>query len=269
MSLPALGDGQRRRRRGQGHRLGQRLRQARRHHLRPVPGPGRHPAGVRRRGPGHQPPERGVPGPAGGPAGRPCTSAWLAIGMAEPGAELARDVVACPGADTCNLAVTQSRGSGRRHRARRSRRPAWPTSAVCASTSRAAPTAAASTTSPTSGSSAPSAGPMASPPPATRCCSAATSAIPRSSSGRRRCACRPRRPPRPPSGSSAASPTSAKPAKASPSWLERVGGAEAVGAELKELDVWPTPEERPDYYVDFDETGPYVAEVGEGECAAT
>src|SRR4051795_12804176 len=33
-----------------------------------------------------------------------------AIGMAEPGAELVRDVVACPGADTCNLAVTQSRG---------------------------------------------------------------------------------------------------------------------------------------------------------------
>src|SRR5687768_1619214 len=32
------------------------------------------------------------------------------IGMAEPGAELSRDVVACPGADTCNLAVTQSRG---------------------------------------------------------------------------------------------------------------------------------------------------------------
>ena len=30
--------------------------------------------------------------------------------MAEPGAELARDVVACPGADTCNLAVTQTRG---------------------------------------------------------------------------------------------------------------------------------------------------------------
>jgi sulfite reductase (ferredoxin) len=28
------------------------------------------------------------------------------IGMAEPGAELARDVVSCPGADTCNLAVT-------------------------------------------------------------------------------------------------------------------------------------------------------------------
>src|SRR5581483_7818334 len=35
-----------------------------------------------------------------------------AIGMSEPGAELARDVVTCPGADTCNLAVTQSRGLG-------------------------------------------------------------------------------------------------------------------------------------------------------------
>ena len=33
-----------------------------------------------------------------------------AIGMSNPGAELVRDVVACPGADTCNLAVTQSRG---------------------------------------------------------------------------------------------------------------------------------------------------------------
>ncbi len=34
----------------------------------------------------------------------------LAVDMARPGAELVRDVVACPGADTCNLAVTQSRG---------------------------------------------------------------------------------------------------------------------------------------------------------------
>ena len=39
-----------------------------------------------------------------------CHQRLSAIGMAEPGAELARDVVACPGADTCNLAVTQSRG---------------------------------------------------------------------------------------------------------------------------------------------------------------
>ena len=35
-----------------------------------------------------------------------------AMEMARPGAELSRDVVACPGSDTCNLAVTQSRGLG-------------------------------------------------------------------------------------------------------------------------------------------------------------
>jgi hypothetical protein len=50
-------------------------------------------------------------------------------------------------------------------------------------------------------------------------------------------------------------------------WLARSGGAAAVGTTLKELDVFPTPEESPDFFVDFDETGPYVAEVGEGECA--
>jgi hypothetical protein len=51
-------------------------------------------------------------------------------------------------------------------------------------------------------------------------------------------------------------------------WLERAGGAAAVAVDLKDLDVFPTPEEGPDFYVDFDETGPYVAEVGQGECAA-
>ena len=50
-------------------------------------------------------------------------------------------------------------------------------------------------------------------------------------------------------------------------WLDRVGGAKEIGAELKELDSWPTPDDRPDFYIDFDETGPYVAETGESECA--
>ena len=58
---------------------------------------------------GHQPPELRVPGPHRG-AAAPTYSSLDAMGMALPGAELARDVVSCPGADTCNLAVTQSRG---------------------------------------------------------------------------------------------------------------------------------------------------------------
>ena len=34
-----------------------------------------------------------------------------------------------------------------------------------------------------------------------------------------------------------------------------------------DLDEFPTPEEAPDFYVDYGETGPYVAETGESECA--
>jgi sulfite reductase beta subunit-like hemoprotein len=50
-------------------------------------------------------------------------------------------------------------------------------------------------------------------------------------------------------------------------WLARVGGVSAVTRTLEDLDHFPTPEEAPDYYIDFDETGPYVAEVGDSECA--
>ena len=34
-----------------------------------------------------------------------------------------------------------------------------------------------------------------------------------------------------------------------------------------DLDEFPTPDEAPDFYVDYGETGPYVAEIGESECA--
>ena len=51
-------------------------------------------------------------------------------------------------------------------------------------------------------------------------------------------------------------------------WLDRVGRRRRRSARtLKDLDDFPTPEEAPDFYVDFDETGPYVAEVGDSECA--
>jgi hypothetical protein len=40
-----------------------------------------------------------------------------------------------------------------------------------------------------------------------------------------------------------------------------------VATDLRDLDIFPTPEEGPEYYSDFDETGPYVAEVGDSECA--
>ena len=51
------------------------------------------------------------------------------------------------------------------------------------------------------------------------------------------------------------------------SWLDRAGGATAVGAALKDLDVFEPPDERPDLYIDFDETGPYEKSIGQSECA--
>ncbi len=50
-------------------------------------------------------------------------------------------------------------------------------------------------------------------------------------------------------------------------WMERMGGVSEVAAGLKDLDQFPTPDEGPAYYVDYDETGPYAAEIGESECA--
>ena len=43
--------------------------------------------------------------------------------------------------------------------------------------------------------------------------------------------------------------------------------AKGVAEGLAEFGVFPTPDENPDYYVDYGETGPYVAETGESECA--
>jgi hypothetical protein len=51
------------------------------------------------------------------------------------------------------------------------------------------------------------------------------------------------------------------------SWLDRVGGAPAVAEGLSDLDTFPTPEDGPDFYVDYDETGPYEVAVGDSECA--
>jgi sulfite reductase beta subunit-like hemoprotein len=51
------------------------------------------------------------------------------------------------------------------------------------------------------------------------------------------------------------------------SWMDRVGGALEIAKGLKDLDVFPKLEVDASFYVDFDETGPYVAEIGISECA--
>ena len=189
------------------------------------------------------------------------------IGMAAPGAELARDVVACPGADTCNLAVTQSRG-------------------LADEIGRALEDAGLAEVG----------GIRINISGCTNSCGqhhiadigffgverrahGATGAGLHDAARRhgRRQPDRVRREgPAPPGQAGGATPpckvvgrfaAERSAGETFGSWLDRSGGASALATDLKELDEFPTPEEAPDFYVDYGETGPYVAETGESECA--
>jgi sulfite reductase beta subunit-like hemoprotein len=189
-----------------------------------------------------------------------------AIGMATPGAELVRDVVACPGADTCNLAVTQSRGladaiataldeeglsevgglrinisgctnsCGQHHIAdigfngaeRRAHGKAAPGYQMLLGGY--------------VGEEKIEFGEKAMRLPAKNAPEAVVRVVRRFDQERT-------------AGESFRS------------WIDRSGGSKAIGATLKELDEFPTPEENPEFYVDYGETGPYIAEIGESECA--
>src|SRR4051794_21515684 len=189
-----------------------------------------------------------------------------AIGMAEPGAELARDVVACPGADTCNLAVTQSRGLADAIGSALDEAGLADVGGIrvnisgCTNSCGQHHIAAIGFMGPAGrahGKPAPGYqmllggyvgqtqiefGEKATRLPAKRAAEAAVHVVGRFANER-------------------------VAGEVFNDWLGRVGGAAAVGTELKHMDDWPTPEEAADFYVDYDETGPYVAETGESECA--
>jgi sulfite reductase (ferredoxin) len=189
-----------------------------------------------------------------------------AIEMGKPGAELARDVVACPGADTCNLAVTQSRGladdigrgleeagladvggvkvnisgctnsCGQHHAS---------DIGFCGLERRAHGRAAPGyqmLLGGRLGNTEVEFGEKAAKLPARNASTAVVRVVGRFADER-------------------------EAGETFRQWLDRSGGAKGVGTTLKDLDEFPTPEEGPDFYVDFDETGPYTAEVGDSECA--
>ncbi len=52
-------------------------------------------------------------------------------------------------------------------------------------------------------------------------------------------------------------------------WIDRSGGSQLYASELSHLDEFPDPILSPDFYRDFGEDSAYVAEVGEGECAGS
>jgi sulfite reductase beta subunit-like hemoprotein len=189
-----------------------------------------------------------------------------AIDMAEPGAELARDVVACPGADTCNLAVTQSRGLADDIGRALEEAGLAEVGGVRVNISGCTNSCGQHHISDIGfvgverrahGRAAPgyqmllggrvghmevAFGEKAGKLPAKSASQAVVRVVGKFAQER------------------AAGETFG-------AWLERSGGATAIGTLVKDLDEFPDPDEHPDFYVDFGETGPYAKDVGNSECA--
>ena len=50
-------------------------------------------------------------------------------------------------------------------------------------------------------------------------------------------------------------------------WLDRAGGTAALTPSLADLAEFPAPLANPGFYIDYDEAGPFSAEIGVSECA--
>ena len=189
-----------------------------------------------------------------------------AIGMARPGAELARDVVACPGADTCNIAVTQSRGLAKAIGERLEEEGLAEVGGVRVNISgctnscgqhHAADIGLFGAERRAHGRSLPGYqlllggyvgreqihfGQKALRLPAKAAPEGVVRVVRRFAAER-------------------------EAGESFRIWLDRVGGATVVAEGLRDLDHVPLPEEEPDYFVDYDETAPFVPDVAESECA--
>ena len=188
------------------------------------------------------------------------------IGMARPGAELARDVVACPGADTCNIAVTQSRGLAKAIGEQLEEEGLAEVGGVRINISGCTNSCGQHHASDigffgaerrANGRAIPGYqmllggfvgdeqihfGQKALRLPAKNAPVAAARVIRRFAEER-------------------------KAGEPFQEWLSRSGGASKVAEGLRDLDEIPTPDEAPDFYVDFDETSPFAVTVTESECA--
>ena len=189
-----------------------------------------------------------------------------AIGMARPGAELARDVVACPGADTCNIAVTQSRGLAKAIGEQLEAEGLAEVGGVRINISGCTNSCGQHHASDIGlfgaerrahGQSLPGYqlllgghvgdeqihfGQKALRLPAKAAPEAVAEVVRRFAAERD------------------AGETFTR-------WLDRSGGASGVAEGLRRFDQVPLPADDPSFFVDYDETAPYVAEVAESECA--
>ena len=189
-----------------------------------------------------------------------------AIGMAQPGAELSRDVVACPGADTCNIAVTQSRGLAKAIGEKLEEEGLAEVGGVRINISGCTNSCGQHHASDIGffgaerrahGKSLPGYqmllggyvgeeqihfGEKALRLPAKAAPEAVARVVRRFAAER-------------------------DAAETFQGWLARSGGATAVADGLRDLDDIPLPDTAPEFFVDYDETGPFSGEVGDSECA--
>ena len=189
-----------------------------------------------------------------------------AIGMAQPGAELARDVVACPGADTCNIAVTQSRGLAKAIGEKLEEEGLAEVGGVRINISGCTNSCGQHHASDIGffgaerrahGKSLPGYqmllggyvgeeqihfGEKALRLPAKAAPEAVARVVRRFAAER-------------------------DAAETFQGWLARSGGAVGVADGLRDLDDIPLPDTAPEFFVDYDETGPFSGEVGDSECA--
>jgi sulfite reductase (ferredoxin) len=189
-----------------------------------------------------------------------------ALGLGRPGAELARDVVSCPGADTCNLAVTQSRGLASAIDTALDEAGLAEVGDVRVNISGCSNSCGQHHTADIGffgverrvhGQSAPGYqlllgghlgdaqiefGRKALRLPAKSCAEATVRLVGRFAAER-------------------------EPSETFTTWLTRVGGPASLAASLEDLAGFPAPLVNPSFYVDYDETGPFTAETGTSECA--
>jgi sulfite reductase beta subunit-like hemoprotein len=186
---------------------------------------------------------------------RPLYERFVELDMAKAGTELARDVVSCPGADTCNLAVTQSRGLAADIGRALDDAGLAEVGGVRVNISGCTNSCGQHHISDIGfvglerrahgrrvGQMEIAFGEKASKVPAKAAAEAVVRVVGRFAGER-------------------------SAGESFPEWLDRSGGAKGVGDGLKDLDAFPSPDEKPEFYVDFDETGPYEAQVGDSECA--
>ncbi|MFM8626009.1 MAG: nitrite/sulfite reductase [Actinomycetota bacterium] len=192
--------------------------------------------------------------------------ALAAIGMAMPGAELARDVVSCPGADTCNIAVTQSRGLAKAIGDRLEEEGLAEVGGVRINISGCSNSCGQHHASDIGlfGAERRAHGRSL---PGYQLLLGGHVGDEQIHFGQKTL----RLPARnAPEGVARVVRRFAAERDAGESfrgWLDRAGGTTALAADLRDLDHVPTPDEGPDFFVDYDETDPFTAEVSESECA--